>query len=88
VFAFGAGKRLGHHIADQHLTGLAGMNSFVGEKDPFSRPKGMCFLCQSQIERLAAEFSAHASWPFTEVWRRTSPSTAAGFYISGLCEGI
>ena len=26
LFALGAGKRLGHHFANQHLTGLAGMN--------------------------------------------------------------
>ena len=26
----------------------------------------MCLLCQSQIERLAAEFSVHVSWPFAK----------------------
>ena len=46
VFAFGAGKRLGHHFADQHLTGLAGMN-VAGElirrgKRPIQQAEGAC----------------------------------------------
>jgi len=52
VFAFGAGKRLGHHFAHQHLTGLAGMN-VAGElvrrgERPIQQAEGACVYSASR----------------------------------------
>jgi hypothetical protein len=52
MFAFGAGKRLGHYFADQDLTGLAGMN-VAGElvrqgKRSIQQAEGACVSAASR----------------------------------------